>query len=123
MKKFDGFMNKKRKIMKLYDEAFGGIGGIELLKRDYEGTAPFNYIVKIKGGRRDGLMQFLKDRGIDSGVHYIPNHIQPFFKKFKCRLPVTERVWKEILTLPLYYDMKDTDAAFIIDSVEKFFKR
>ena len=123
IRKFDDFMRKKRKIVKRYDKAFGDISGIELLRRDHEETAPFNYIIKIKDGRRDSLMQFLKSRGIDSGVHYIPNHIQPFFKKFKCRLPITERVWKEILTLPLYYDMKESDVAFIISSVKKFFKR
>ncbi|MDD5136953.1 MAG: DegT/DnrJ/EryC1/StrS family aminotransferase, partial [Candidatus Omnitrophica bacterium] len=69
-----------------------------------------------------GLMKFLKARGIDSGVHYIPNHIQPFFKDFRKRLPVTEKVWKEILTLPLYYGMSDSDMDKIIDSVKTFFK-
>ena len=123
IKKLDEFMQKKRNIMKRYDAEFACLDGLELLRRDYENAAPFNYIIKVKNGQRDNLMQFLKERGIDSGVHYIPNHIQPVFKKFKRRLPVTERVWKEILTLPLYYDMKDADTAFVIDSVKKFFKR
>ncbi|MDD5435920.1 MAG: DegT/DnrJ/EryC1/StrS family aminotransferase [Candidatus Omnitrophica bacterium] len=122
IKKFDDFMRKKRAIVERYDEEFSGIGGIELLRRDYEDTAPFNYIIKVKSAKRDGLMKFLKARGIDSGVHYIPNHIQPFFKDFRKRLPVTEKVWKEILTLPLYYGMSDSDMDKIIDSVKTFFK-
>ena len=122
MKKFDDFMRKKRSIIKRYDKEFFGIDGIELLRRDYDNTAPFNYIIKIKDAKRDDLMRFLKERGIDSGVHYIPNHIQPFFKKFKRELPVTEKVWKKILTLPLFSEMSDSDIDKVVSSVKTFFK-
>jgi len=114
------FIERKRKMVKRYDEALAGIRGVELLKRDYENTSPFNYIIKVKKSREE-LMAFLKERRIDSGVHYIPNHIQPFFKRFRTRLPVTEHVWEEILTLPLYYEMTDGDADKVISSIREFF--
>lgn len=122
IKKLGKFINKKREMVRRYDKEFAGINVLELLTRDYENTAPFNYIIKVKNNLRDELMQFLKEHSIDSGVHYIPNHIQPFFKKFKISLPVTEKVWKEILTLPLYYDMSKRDADKIIGAVKSFFK-
>ena len=37
----------------------------------------------------------MQGKGISVGINYIPNHIQPFFKKFKAKLPVTEKIWKE----------------------------
>lgn len=120
LEKFNTMDKRKKESVIRYDEAFRRIEGIELLKRDYRNTAPFNYIIKIKKGR-DKLIKFLKERGIDSGVHYIPNHLQPFFKEFRDSLPVTERVWLQIITLPLYYDMTDKDVERVIDSVKKFF--
>jgi perosamine synthetase len=121
-KKMAEFLEKKKKIVKIYDKEFKRIKGIEVLKRDYKNTAFFNYIVKVKKGR-DGLMEFLKKEGIDSGVHYIPNHLQPFFKRYAVSLPVTEKVWQEILTLPLYSDMTDNVVERVIASIKKFFKQ
>lgn len=121
IKKLDSFIRTKRDIVRQYDSAFSGIDGIQLLTRDLTNVAPFNYIIRIKGGKRDAFMQFLRKRSIDSGVHYIPNHLQPFFKRFKVSLPTTEKVWQEIVTLPLYPDMREEDIAKVIGSVKEFF--
>jgi perosamine synthetase len=119
MKKIDKFIRRKKEIVKKYDEAFKNLKDVSLLKRDYENTAPFNYIIKVKRSR-DALMEFLKKNKIDSGVHYIPNHLQPFFAKFKVPLPVTEKVWGKILTLPLYADMSDQEAGYVIEKIGEF---
>lgn len=102
--KFEKFIEKKKKIVKTYDRFFKNLKGIDLLRRNYKETAPFNYTIKIKKNR-DKFIQYMRDRGISAGINYIPNHIQPFFKRFRRKLPVTEKVWKEIVSLPLYYDM------------------
>jgi perosamine synthetase len=64
----------------------------------------------------------LKEKGVGTGIHYIPNHLHPFFKPFATPLPVTEKIGEEILTLPLYYDMTDEDVKTVIESVRDFFK-
>lgn len=120
LKKIDKFINRKKEIVKMYDDEFKKIRVIQLLSRDYENTAPFNYIVKIKKDR-DSLMEFLKKAGIDSGVHYIPNHLQPFFKRYATSLPVTERVWRQIITLPLFYDLAEEDVKKVIGCVKDYF--
>lgn len=120
LEKVEDFISRKRELVKAYDKMLRDVKGVELLKKDYIGVAPFNYMIKVKG-RRDELMKFLKRKNIDSGVHYIPNHLQPFFKNSRNRLPVTERLWKEIITLPLYYEMSDGEQALVIDSVREFF--
>jgi dTDP-4-amino-4,6-dideoxygalactose transaminase len=122
LEKLDRFLSRKKEIVQRYDNSFTGVDGIEMLKRDYEGTAFFSYVIKVKE-KRDELMEFLKERGIGSGVHYIPNHFQPLFKDYRVVLPVTEKVWQEIITLPLYYDMTDDDVGFVIRSVLEFFNR
>lgn len=122
LKKIDEFMRKKRQIAFRYEDALKNINGLELLKRDYLTIAPFNYVIKVRKNR-DAFMHFLKKKGIETGVHYIPNHLQPFFAKYKVKLPVTEKVWKEIVTLPFYYDMSDLDVSLVIQAIKDFFEQ
>lgn len=118
-KKFEKFMKRKREIIKEYDDYFKCLKEIELLERDYDSMSPFNYTMKIKKGR-DRFMQFMERRVISIGINYIPNHLHPFFKKYGTKLPVTERVWKEIVSLPLYYDMTKKELTLVKNSVKDF---
>lgn len=121
LKQVNKFINWRRMICRQYDDAFCRIGGIELLKRDYRHINPFYYVIKIKAKKRDSLLSYLNKSGIGASVHYIPNHLQPFFRKFYRPLRTTENVFKQILTLPLYFELADSDVARVIKTVESFF--
>ncbi len=121
LKKLERFIDRKRAIVDMYNRRFDGLDGVRLLKWNINEMAPFSYIIRVVDGRRNELMDFLSSRGVGSGVHYIPNHIQPFFRQYTAELPITEKVWHEIITLPLYYDMADEDIRTVINGVVKFF--
>ena len=122
LKRIENFHAKKQAVVARYDQAFSNLGGLALLRRNLDESFPFFYVVRVLDGRRDALMAFLKDAGVGSGVHYVPNHLQPFFSEFRVSLPVTERVCEEILTLPLYYEMTDADVETVIFAVNSFFE-
>ena len=109
-RKFESFINRKKEIVQKYNDAFVHIKGIKILSWNLKETAPFTYIVRVL-------------KGVGTGVHYIPNHMQPFFRPFSTSLPITEQIGEEILTLPLYYDMTDEQVSTVIDSVSDFFNR
>ena len=68
-------------------------------------------------------MKFLLKKGIASEVYYpYPLHTQKPFTKFSNPLPVTERLTKEILALPLYPKLSETDFKKITDSIGEFYK-
>ena len=94
---------------------------MKILNWDLNETAPFTYIVRVIDGKRDEMMNFMNSKGVGTGIHYIPNHIQPYFSQYAHPLPVTETIWKEIITLPLYYDMTERDVDLVIQSVIAFF--
>ncbi|MCX7966651.1 MAG: DegT/DnrJ/EryC1/StrS family aminotransferase [Syntrophorhabdaceae bacterium] len=121
LKKLEQFLKRKREIVKRYNDAFSGIKDISLLKCNLDETAPFSYMMRITNGKRDDLIDFLAKNGIGSGVHYIPNHLQPLFKPYYKELPITEMVWQQIITLPLYYEMTDEDVNKVIEKVMAFF--
>ena len=121
--KFESFIQRKKEIVQKYNDAFMHIDGLKNLSWNLKETAPFAYIIRVLNGAREDMIAFLKEKGIGTGIHYIPNHLQPFFASFATSLPVTEQIGEEILTLPLYNDMTDQDVELVIQSVAEFFMR
>jgi perosamine synthetase len=120
IEKFDMFIQKKRNTVQRYNDAFRRIKEIETMEFNQEESCPFAYMGRVVDGRRDQLMSYLKDRGIGCGIHYIPNHLHPYFQT-GISLPVTEKLSQEIITLPLYYDLQEQDISHVITSVQSFF--
>lgn len=72
---------------------------------------------------RNKLINYLRGNGIHAVFHYLPLHESPFFKsKHDGRLlPNTIRFSERILRLPLFFELKDDEQNFIIDTVTGFF--
>jgi len=116
------FKARKQIIVRSYDEAFKNIKGLSLIEhKNLEETFPFFYVVRVLDQRRNLLMEYLQKKDICTGVHYIPNHTQPLFADYSEPLRVTEEIYEEILTLPLYFEMTDHEIELVIDGVHSFF--
>ena len=124
MKKLPGFIARRREICRRYDAAFAGLESVKPLKVDYSHVAPHIYIVRVPAEKRDAFMEFLKARGVGTGLHYIANHQQPYFKKYATvPLPRAEKTWQEIVTIPLHCAMTDADVETVISAVREFAKK
>jgi len=77
-----------------------------------------NYVIQTD--HRDDLNVYLAERGIATGVHYIPNNHYEMYKKCRGKTPVSERIWKRLLTLPLYPDLTEEDFGRIITAIREF---
>jgi len=79
----------------------------------------------VRSDRRDELQKFLKERNIDSGIHYPkPNHLQPAVTglfPFVPKLSRTEQLVKEILSLPIHGEMGLDVADQVCDAIAKFY--
>ena len=110
---------ERRRLMARYREAFEPLEEIELLaNRDYAVSSCYNGVIKLDA--RDDLFAYLDECGIDSNVHYYPNHLLPIYRPYTTRLPVAEAEWRRILTIPLYPGLADKDQDRIIRSVMNF---
>jgi dTDP-4-amino-4,6-dideoxygalactose transaminase len=80
------------------------------------------FVVKVKHGKRNNFLRYLKKNNIYPGIHYpIPNHLQkPFLKYNKTKLPITEKICKEIVSLPIYPLLSDRQTSKIIKVINKF---
>ena len=121
MKKLPGFVARRRAIARRYDAAFAPLKTARPLKIDYDSVAPHIYMVRVPAASRDAFMESLKAKGVGTGLHYIANHIQPYFKKYvRGPLPRAEKLWQEIVTLPLHCGMSDADVDTVIAAVAEF---
>jgi len=118
LKKFGAMNQRKIMVAQMYDEAFKNIPGITLLRSDnYKDIGLFVYILRINKGRNK-LMDHLNKNGVGSGIHYIPSHLFTYYNKKGFHLPVTEKIYDEIITLPLYPDITDTQVDRVIESMK-----
>ena len=87
------------------------------------------YTIRVLEGKdkREGLMEFLKEKGITSRIYFDPIHKYSVFKKIlggtQITLPNTEKLASEVLTLPLYPTMTQNEIDYVIASVGEFFSR
>ena len=81
------------------------------------------YVVRAK--RRDELRQFLTDRKIGTEIYYpIPLHLQPCFAYLGYRegdLPVSERASKEVLALPMFPELTESEQKWVVESMAEFY--
>lgn len=80
----------------------------------------------IRAERRDALQAHLRERGIGTAVYYpVPLHRQPCFAHLGYRdgsLPEAERAAREVLSLPVYPELTQSQLDYVIDSIRGFYR-
>lgn len=113
---------RKQQVVRQYDEAFGSLDQVALIRKNLDDAFPFSYVIRILNGTRDDLLQHLQQRGIGATVQFTPNHIQPQFAVAGVKLPTTEALFREIITLPLFTEITPQQVDEVIDTVVAFIK-
>jgi dTDP-4-amino-4,6-dideoxygalactose transaminase len=73
----------------------------------------------VRSARRDAFRRVMSDRGIDTAILYpVPVHLQPAYLA-RVSLPVTERLSREIVSLPVFPELTDFDVARICDALRE----
>ena len=110
---------------KRYDEAFKGMSDyITIPPRSGNEECVYHlYMILVKN--RDELNAYLKDKGIESKIHYpIPLHLQPASKNLghqKGDFPVAEAQAKSLITLPAHQHLKSEEIEYTIEQVRQFY--
>ena len=110
---------RRREIAAMYDEGLGDLDWLQLpVVRPDVVSARHNYVVRLE--ERDKLADWLRAHGIATGMHYIPNHLYAMYRRYATPLPVTEREWQRLLTLPLFPGLADDEVAYIIETIRRY---
>jgi dTDP-4-amino-4,6-dideoxygalactose transaminase len=97
---------------------------VRLLARSPQAKHVFHQYV-IRAQRRDDLRKFLADRKIGSEIYYpLPLHLQPVFSYLGLKagdLPVSEQAAREVLALPMFPELAETEIRRVVESIAEFY--
>ncbi|MEA2017472.1 MAG: DegT/DnrJ/EryC1/StrS aminotransferase family protein [Campylobacterota bacterium] len=118
--KTNSFCERRQEIAAIYNEQLADLKHIILPTFDEEHIFS-QYIIKVSKNR-DGFARVLKDRGVSTGLHYIPLHLLTYYKK-KYKLKITAygsalSTYGQILSIPIYPAMSDEDVLYVCDTIK-----
>lgn len=125
--KLSMFSRRRKEIVKRYDEAFSEMPELFVQREIPESdTTRHLYILRIVPERlridRKQFFEALAAENVCCNVHYIPTYYFPYYEKLGYQrglCPNAEKLYEEIISLPLYYAMSDGDVESVIEAVKK----
>jgi UDP-4-amino-4,6-dideoxy-N-acetyl-beta-L-altrosamine transaminase/dTDP-4-dehydrorhamnose reductase len=126
LKKLERFRKRRREIISRYNEAFRSVKSIQIPFESRDCDSNFHlYVLLIDfekiGIQRAQFMNELRKRGIQTQVHYIPVHAQPYFQnRFGTKwgdCPNAEEYYQKCLSIPLFPAMTESDVERIINEI------
>ncbi len=125
VKEQDKNITRHQEIAKMYTAALEGVEHIIVPSAENAEHPYLLYIIKIDKNR-DSFAVALQEKGIGTGLHYIPLHLLTYYKtKYALRVndyPVALRTYQQVLSLPIYASMSDKEVKSVIDKVTKIAK-
>ena len=127
LKKLTEFSNRRKEIVKRYNEAFADVPELFIQKEiPQSDTTRHLYIIQLKLDKltctRREFFDAMSAENVQCQVHYVPVYFFPFYQKMgyeKGLCPVAESIYKGIMSIPLYPMMTDEDVESVITAVKK----
>ena len=117
------FAPKRMLLQDLYKKQLSNNTNIILQTQESRAMiVPHIFPVLVQNHLRDGLVKWLNEQQIQTGIQYKPNHLLTFYGGGKESLPITENIYGKIVTLPLHPDLDEEDVRIICHSINKYFK-
>lgn len=125
LRHLDEYADARRKAADYYDKAFAGHPKLTIPAREKKSTHVFHqYTLVLNGADRAGMREFLSEKGVPSMIYYpIPLHLQKAYTDPRYKegdFPVTEHLCRNVISLPMHTELKESDLEFITSSVLEF---
>ncbi len=125
LRKLEKFLSRRREIVNIYNKELSKVGEVILpVEKPYIKSSWHIYYIRLKDSQgRKNLFEKLRKYNIGVQVHYIPVHLQPYYREnFGYKVgdyPKAEEYYKPTITLPLYPKMMDSEIQYVIDTFKK----
>ena len=125
LKKVDKLIEMRRKNVEYMTKRLQNVSQVTIPSspKDYYHVYQM-YTIRVNANNRDELIKFLADKGIMTKVYFPPVHLTHFYRKklnYKTKLPLTEEVSSQVLTLPIYPTLTKEEMDYIIREIKNFF--
>ena len=110
------FAPARQKLARLYRSRLENVPGLALLAPEPEAVIiPHIFPVRVLDGRKPDVQAAMQAADLPTGIHYKPNHLLSLYGGGRQRLPVTERLYSELVTLPLHPGLSEEDVISVCD--------
>jgi dTDP-4-amino-4,6-dideoxygalactose transaminase len=120
------WIEKRRELAALYHQGLSGLAQIKLPPPPETGGEYFDIFQNyaICSSQRDKLVAHLKESGVETLISWpIPMHRQKALGLSHFRLPETERISNEVLSLPMYPELSHDQVAYVVESIRRFYRK
>jgi len=119
------WIERRREIAGIYNEGLKEVSEIRLPpppNSDKEYFDVFqNYVIRAE--KRDNLFEFLREKGVETLIKDpVPNHWQKGLGLSHFKLPLTEQLSKEVISLPMYPELTNEQIEYVIERIKEFYK-
>ena len=126
LKRLPEFIERRRELAALYFKKLEGTPRLKL-QPYHEGHAWHLFIIFVEPDRRLGLFNHLKENGIGAQVHYVPVHLQPYYrKKFGYKegmFPKAEQMYRSEISIPIFPAMSNSDVDRVAGLIKDYLAR
>jgi UDP-4-amino-4,6-dideoxy-N-acetyl-beta-L-altrosamine transaminase len=126
MKRLDGFVARRRLLAGVYNKLLAELPLVLPWQHPASLSSWHLYVVRLKsdqgGISRHRVFDALRSAGIGVNVHYMPVHLQPYYRKrgFKAGdFPVAERYYEEAISLPLHFGLSDAQQLQVVNTLKE----
>lgn len=126
LSRIDTFISKRHSLADVYNKQLAKLPITLPYQSENVISAYHLYPIQIqdnpKGERRKFVFDALRKSGIGVNVHYIPVHTQPFYRNLGFKrgdFPHSESYYQNVISLPLYFDLTDTDQQYVIKTLSE----
>ena len=120
--RLEGLQTEREELARLYLDRLGAIPGVSPITDFVEAPDRHSwcmFVVRVDPERagidRDALIDEFRAANVGTSVHYIPTHLFTAYKDLPANVPVTDRIWERILSLPLYPGMSASDVDDVME--------
>lgn len=115
--RLDGFVARRNALADRYDRLLAGLP-VATPARDPQGVSAFHlYVIRVAPAVHRAVFDGLRDRGIGVQLHYIPVHLQPYYRAFGFGpgdFPVSEAYYARAISLPLYPGLTESQQDAVV---------
>jgi dTDP-4-amino-4,6-dideoxygalactose transaminase len=121
LKKLDVIKQSRQDASRRYNKLLIDLPLVRTPPTDFSDVNPFLYYIRVPKEHRDPLRDFLKENGVDTGIHWQPGHWFSLWKDCKAGdLSVANRVGSEILSLPLHSKMSLATVDIVCAKIKEY---
>lgn len=122
MTRLEHFLSRRKEIAARYDQAFEDFPLQLPYQEKYQASAWHLYVIQLLEHDRSSVFQALRRAGVGANVHYIPVHMQPYYRRLGCRpgqCPEAERYYSRAVSLPLFPTLTNSQQDAVIEVLRR----